>query len=114
MITGKVQLKVDGVRVQSENDAELDPGGETYESKNVQGTTHRMSSEDTPAIVSFKLAMTENVDVTEVSRWKNKTLTFITDTGQRYLIRDAFVVGRVKQMRDSADVEMHGPPAEKG
>lgn len=113
MITGKVQLKVDGAIIQSENDAELDPGGETYESKVIQGTTHRMSTQDAPSIVSFKLAMTEKTDVTEVSRWKDKTLTFIADTGQRYLIRDAFVVGRVKHMRESADVEMHGQPAER-
>jgi hypothetical protein len=113
MITGKMKIQSDGGFILSEN-AELDPGGDTYTSKTTEdGKTHQMYEGTQPAMITFDKPMDENVDVIEIGKWKDKTITFEADTGQIYLIKNAFTVGTVKLKKESTAVEMHGDPAEK-
>lgn len=112
-VTGKVKIKLDGGVVESENEAELEPGGEINGSMTHHNKTYRMSEADEPAVVKFKMPLTGQVDVVDIQAWKDKALTFEADTGQRYLVRNAFTVGKVTHGKGSTDVEMHGDPAEK-
>jgi hypothetical protein len=112
-VTGKVKIELDGGVVESENEAELEPGGEINDSITHHKKTYRMAEADAPAVVKFKMPLTVDVDVVEIQGWKDKTLTFVADTGQRYLVRNAFTVGKVTHGKGSTDVEMRGDPAEK-
>ena len=111
-VTGKVKIKIDGSVIESENEATLDPGGTPREPVSHGGKTYFTES-DTPPSLKFKILLTKNVDVTDIGKWTGKTATFIADTGQRYLIRNAFTVNVVEHGATSTDVEMSGDRAEK-
>lgn len=111
-VTGKVKVRIDGGVIESENEATLDPGGVSREPASHGGKTYYTES-DSPPSLKFKILLTATVDVTEVNKWKNKTATFITDTGQRLLMRNAFTVNVIEHGMTSADVEMSGDRVEK-
>lgn len=111
-VTGKVKIKIDGSVLKSENEATLDPGGTPREAASHGGKTYFTES-DSPPSLKFKILLTKDVDVTDIGKWVGKTATFIADTGQRYLLRNAFTVNVIEHGSTSADVEMSGDRAEK-
>lgn len=111
-VTGKVKIRIDGGIVESENEATMDPGGTPREPSAHGGKTYYTESDSAPSL-KFKVLLTKDVDVIEIGTWKNKTATFIADTGQRYLMRNAFTVNVIEHGTTSADVEMSGDRAEK-
>lgn len=111
-VTGKAKVRIDGQIIESENGATLNPGGTPREPSSHGGKTYYTES-DAPPSLKFKIMLTKDIDVTDVGKWKDKTVTFQADTGQRYLMRRGFTVNVVEHGTTSADVEMSGDRAEK-
>lgn len=109
--TGIIKLKLDGSVIESENDATLNPGG-IKRTPAVHGGKTYYTEEEVPAEVTFKVPLTKNVNVITLNEMKDKTLTFIADTGQRYLVRGAFTLDVVEHGLTSAEVKMSGDKAE--
>lgn len=88
-ITGKVVVRVDGAVVESENQATFTPEGVTRNPVRHGGKTF-YSEEETPALLEFKALITKDTDVIELGKITGATAFFEADTGQRYVLRNAF------------------------
>lgn len=112
-VTGMCYISINGQRVHSEPDATLTVGGPVSEAAlSTLGFVGLYTKENQPGVVKFKLFHTGNLDVTMLQRLRDQTLTFETDSGQRYLIRNAGTTELVELSKNSVDIKMSGAPAE--
>jgi len=88
-ITGKVSIRIDGKVIATENKAVLNPGGVSRNPEAHGGKTY-YSEEDVPATIETQALITKDTDVIELSGITGATVIFQADTGQKYMMRDAF------------------------
>ncbi|MCX8749251.1 phage tail tube protein [Snodgrassella sp. B3088] len=112
-VTGLCYISINGQRLHSEPDATLTVGGPVGEaSMSTLGFVGIHNKEIQPGSVKFKLIHTGDLDISMLQRLRNQTLTFETDSGQRYLIRNAGTIEAVELSKNSIDIKMAGNPAE--
>lgn len=87
--TGKVTIRVDGAIIATENKATLNPGGVTREPESHGGKTF-FSEDDMPPLMECSVLITKDTDVLALNKITGATVIFEADTGQKYLMRDAF------------------------
>ena len=113
-VTGLCYVRVYGQRLQSKEGATLKPGGPVAEMVTaVTGVVGAATKELQAAEIKAKIVHTGDLDITAVQRWRNFTATFETDSGQRYLIRNASVVDAVELSGHEVDVTIGGQEAER-
>lgn len=89
-LTGIVFIKVNSELLQSLPGATLDVGG--YNRSAVEGyTLYGYTEQFKSAMVTCTVAHGANTDLTEMSGWKDVTITFECDSGPQYTIANAFV-----------------------
>jgi len=88
-IAGKATIRLDGVVVAAENKATLNPGGVNREPESHGGKTF-YSEEDVPPLLELSVLVTKETDVIALSRMVGATVLFEADTGQKFMLRDAF------------------------
>ena len=88
-ITGKVVIRVDGEVLPTENQATLTPDGVTRNAERHGGKTY-FSEEETAPMLECNILITKNVDVKALSNIIGATVLFEADTGQQYVMRQAF------------------------
>jgi len=88
-ITGKVTIRVDGEVIAAENNATLNPGGVTRDPESHGGKTY-YSEVDTPPLMECSVIITKATDVIELNKITGATVLFKADTGQKFMMRDAF------------------------
>lgn len=88
-ITGKVEIRVDGKKLATENRATLNPGGVTRAAERHGGKTY-YGEEETPPLLETNVLITKETDVINLGSITGATVMFIADTGQKYVMRDAF------------------------
>lgn len=112
-VTGLCYININGQRVHSQPDATLRVGGKIAKSAmSVLGFVGQYTDEIQAAQVKFKMIHTGNIDVTTMQQLREQTVVFETDSGQRYLLRNAGTVDAVELSKNVLDVTMEGAPAE--
>lgn len=89
-ITGRAKISIDGKVIPSENGAKLNVGGASRKPERHGGTTYYAEEEVAPTIECV-VNHTKDVDILDLAAIKNATVTFETDTGQKWLMNGATV-----------------------
>ncbi len=111
-ITGKLKLNFNGVRLLTENNVTLDPGGI---GRNTEAHGGRMyyTEEDRPAIVTVPALHDRDADITTLSQLRDGIAIIECDTGQTYIVRNACMVDPPALDGGKAPLTIHGDPAER-
>lgn len=109
-ITGKAIIRVDGQQWRTEDGATLDVGGVKRTPKVGGGSVYGYSEETAPPELECKVYHTKDTDVTAINKITNATVTFESDTGDAYVLREAFVLepGKLEAKDGAIAVKMSG------
>lgn len=114
-VVGQVTITVDGERWPTDGQSTLDLGGVTRNS--VLGDYDAGSFNETPkpSQLDCTLLVKRGRSLGQIGAIDNATITMVTDTGQTYVVRNAYVSEPpVLTTNDGkAKVVMMGPPAEE-
>lgn len=113
-VTGTCFIQADGLALESKDgEASLEFGGKERQAVYANGRLLGPSEKAICATVGSTLAHTAVTNMDALAKAKNITITFITDTGKRYVIRNAFATKPPKLSGDSGDIEVEymGQPA---
>lgn len=88
-ITGKVEIRIDGELIGTENQATLNPGGVNRSPESHGGRTY-YTEEDVPPELECTVQLTKEVDVIFLSNIVGATVLFEANTGQQFIMRQAF------------------------
>ncbi len=88
-ITGKVSIRVDGEVLATENQATITPDGVNRNPERHGGKTY-YTEEETAPLLECNVLITKDTDVKALSNIKNATVFLEADTGQQYVMRNAF------------------------
>ena len=96
-ITGKAVIRVDGEEWRTEDGAKLNPGGVTREAKVGGGKVHGFAEKTKEPELECSVYHTRDTDLTAINAIRDATVVYESDTGDRYVLRSAFVTeqGRV-------------------
>ena len=90
-ITGKAIIKVDGNQWRTTDGCKLHPGGVEREAKVGGGKVHGFNEKTKAPELDASVYHTKDTDITAINAIKNATVIFESDTGDRYLLRNAWV-----------------------
>lgn len=112
-VTGIVYVKVDGALQRSKDGASLSLGGKERTPIVAQGRVHYVER-IVPSECEFTLAHVAGDDLIGLHDKIDPTLEFLTDTGDTYVVRDAFSTTPPKITGGEGDVPFvfNGAPAE--
>ncbi|WP_299733988.1 phage tail tube protein [uncultured Endozoicomonas sp.] len=105
-ITGKAVIRVDGQELRSLDGATLNVGGVTREAKQGSSKIWGYTEKPTAPEMSCKVAHTADTDLIALGNITNATIDFETDTGDRYIIVDGWVVDPPSLDSSSGDVDL--------
>ena len=83
--TGKCIIRVNGSEIRSTDDATLNPGG-------ANGKVYGYKEETVAPELECSVAHTSDTDLTALSAITDATVIFETDSGDKYVLREAFVM----------------------
>lgn len=90
-ITGKATIHVDGEEWRTEDGAKLDIGGVTREAKVGGGKVHGFAEKTKAPELDCNVYHTRDTDLTAINAIKDATVIYESDTGDNYVLRNAFV-----------------------
>lgn len=90
-ITGKAIIRVDGEEWSTEDGAKLNPGGVTREAKVGGGKVRGFAEKTKAPELECSVYHTRNTDLTAINAINDATVVYESDTGDRYVLRNAFV-----------------------
>lgn len=112
---GRATLRMNGQVIETAKGAKLDPGG-TKRNPIVSGRLVGYAEETVPAMIEAETSLAEDMSIEWIRNFKDGTVIFECDTGQRYIISDAFVTDP-PSMEDGEGgkipIKISGPPAEE-
>ncbi|WP_024303325.1 phage tail tube protein [Pseudogulbenkiania sp. MAI-1] len=113
-LTGIVYVNLNGSRLRSKPGASLKVGGAIRKAEtDVNGFAGHSTEEIKPAEVKCTLLHADDTDLVALQQIEGATLVFETDSGQRYLVRDAGTEGEVEMKGKEVDITFTGAPAER-
>lgn len=89
-ITGRAIITIDGKRLKSESGATLNPGGANRSSMVGGGQVHGFQEEDVAPSLECSVYHNKDTSLRELSDITGATVLFETDTGNQYILRDAW------------------------
>jgi hypothetical protein len=90
-VTGRVFITVNGVRQQSKEGAKLNMGGVARDDVVGDSGVHGYSEKTVAPSIECTISHKANTDMVAIANWANETATFQTDTGQTFLLRNAWL-----------------------
>ncbi|QQQ19670.1 phage tail tube protein [Brevundimonas vitis] len=87
---GRATIRVNGTTLDTEKGSTLDPGGTKREPRPGSNTTSGFTEELVPAKIEATILFGEGDSLTDLNALINATVLFETDTGQTYIVRDAY------------------------
>ena len=93
-ITGKAIIKVDGNQWRTTDGCKLHPGGVEREAKTGGGKVHGYKEKTKAPELEASVYHTKDTDLTAINAIKDATVIFESDTGDRYVLRSAFVTSQ--------------------
>lgn len=114
-ITGKAIIKVDGNQWRATDGCKLHPGGVEREAKVGGGRVHGYSEKTKAPELEASVYHTRDTDLTAINAIKDATVIFESDTGDRYVLRAAFVTeqGSLDAENGTVDVKMSAEGCER-
>lgn len=88
-LTGKATIRVDGDVIETENGATLNPGGVNRSPEAHGGRTYYSEEEVAPQL-ECNVLHGKDTDIVYLSSITGATVIFEADTGQRFIMRQAF------------------------
>lgn len=114
-VTGQVKVKVDGDILESDGGSTLELGGPKREAVvgDYQASGFRESVE--PSKLTVNLLVKARTSLTALRAIDNATVTMEADTGQTFIVRNAYVaeVISLNTGEGKASLVFQGPPAEE-
>jgi hypothetical protein len=95
-ITGKAIIRVNGREWRAEDGASLDVGGEKRNPKVGGGKVHGFNKETVEPKMECKMFHTRDDDLLAIGKIEDATVIFECDTGDTYVLREAFVLEPAK------------------
>ena len=89
-VTGRVFVSLNGQRIRSKEGASLETGGVEREAALSDAGVDGYMEKITAPKVDCKINHTDVTSMTDIQSFKDGTLTFETDTGRIYTLRDAW------------------------
>ena len=88
-VLGRATIKYDGKALLTEKGAKINTGG--VERKTIEGdTVHGFAEETKAPFIECEISVTSATSLTELNRIENATVTFEADTGQTWVLRNAW------------------------
>lgn len=114
-LTGKAVIRVDGKEWRCEDGASLDVGGVKREAKAGGGKVHGYTEETAAPELECKVFHAKDTDLTAFNTITDATVLFETDTGDRYVLRNAFVLepGKLEAKDGTVSVKFSGMSCER-
>lgn len=114
-IIGQARVKADGDTLQTKPGASLELGGPVRTAQRGDYEAGGFSEETAESKLSCTLLVKRGTSLTDLRRIDNATVTFEADTGQVYIIRNAYVADGITLTAggEGATVVFQGPPAEE-
>ncbi len=115
IVTGTIVIKMNGKSLRCKEGAgELDFGGYEREAVIADGEVIGPTQKPAPAKVKGTFVHTNDTDMAELADARDVTILFITDTGPKYTVRNAFSTKPpVLKAGGEIDHEFAGKPAVK-
>jgi len=112
-ITGKVDIRIDGKKIPTENQATLNVGGYKRDGE-MHGEVNYFTKKNEIPMLKFTVLQTKDFDAIELSDIEGVTVLFEADTGQKYSMREAYTAEPVEFGGDGkAPMQMSGQRPEK-
>lgn len=113
-VTGVVFVKIDGVLVRSNEGAKLNLGGKERAAR-VGHSVYGYSEKVVPSQLEFTLSHVGGDDLIGIQHKVDSTIEFQTDTGDTYMVANAFCVNPAELSGGEGQVPFvfQGDPAEK-
>ncbi|MBI1262948.1 MAG: hypothetical protein GC184_14620 [Rhizobiales bacterium] len=111
---GRAVITVDGIELPSMPGATIDIGGPKRTEVVLDNGTVGFSEEPTPSAVECTITMDKNTRLAAMRDWDDVTISFACDTGQRYVVNNAFSLNPPKATaKDGGSIPLmfKGPPA---
>lgn len=113
---GKAYIKVDGGLLESLPGAKIDIGGVTRNTVVGSNAVHGYAEQLKPAEVDCEISVGPDTSLAAMSAWNDVTVTFECDTGQVYVVRNAWLVDTLVLTEGEGGkvpLKFNGPPAEE-
>jgi hypothetical protein len=109
---GRATISYDGKKLDSMPKASIDLGGVV---KKPVKTAFNIGYQEElePGVVECEVAVSKDTALDEMKQIVGATVTFQMDTGQTYMVRNAFVEGSTKLDDGKMKLKLTGAPAEK-
>ncbi|MBS0044503.1 phage tail tube protein [Shewanella sp. M16] len=113
-ILGQVTIRANNKELKTKKGSTLNPGGSTTTPHTGNGKNWGFSSEYTVPTISVVIAAAEDVDVLDIAKIKNATLTWEGDNGVDFMMTGATQTAPFS-MSDSGDITgtFHGDKVER-
>lgn len=114
-VVGQARIKVDGDTLDTDGESTLELGGPVREAQRGDYQAGAFSEKTAESKLTVKILVKRGTSLTALRDIDNATIDFRTDTGQSFLIRNAYVaeVVSLSTSDGKADVVFQGPPAEE-
>lgn len=113
---GIAYIKADGELLESMPDAKINIGGVTREPVNGGNAVLGYSEKVVHAEVECEIAVSPSTSLVTIAGWKDITVTFECDTGQVYIVRNAWLVeppAATASEGGKVPLKFAGPPADE-
>lgn len=114
-VVGQARIKVDGDTLDTDGESTLELGGPIREAQRGDYQAGAFSEKTAESKLTTKILVKRGTSLTALSAIDNATVTFQADTGQTFIIRNAYVaeVISLSTSDGKADLVFQGPPAEE-
>lgn len=112
-VWGQTRVSVDGLYLQTEGKNTFDIGGVERTSVDGDNRAGFFNEKTAPSQVEVSILMTGDVSLAALQAIDDATVVHECDTGQVYIIRHAYVSGKISASDGKAKVTFMGPPAEE-
>lgn len=113
---GRAYIKVDGRLLETNKGAKIDLGGVERQPVVGNNTVHGYSEQPKPSTLECEISVGPNTSVADMAKITDATITFEADTGQTWVIRNAWLTEPpVVNDAEGGKVALKfaGPPAEE-
>lgn len=110
---GQTQIVADGLLLQTSGKGTLQVGGQVRTPVAGDNKAGFFSTETKESEVECEVLVTAGTSLVAIQAISNATLVHTCDTGQVYIVRNAFVSDAVSASEGKAKVKFNGPPAQE-
>lgn len=112
-LTGTAYISLDGRRQGTvPGSGKLNPGGVTRTPQVIDGNVIGYSETPVHAEIECEIAMTSDVDIIAINEATDMTIMFETDSGKKYVVRNAATMEPIKEEATKTPAKFFGNKAE--